>query len=286
MFIMLASLVYNGVYLEEDFNPWTTAIIMMQVSLTLALLNAASNALNQSTDVEADTISKPYRPIPKGIVARDEAQSLAFILYLFVLLRAFTINEHFTIIIFLIIIFTFTYSFPPRIKQYLMLNQIWIAIPRGLLGILASWSVFGDPLQNEPLIIGLIAMIYFVGSMTTKDIVDRIADKQTGTHTLVNTYGLRKAAFISLPFLVGPFAAIPILISYGLLNTYLSILTIFIIPSFYVFYLMLKHHESKSLENVQAWVAMYINYLIFAIVFTSVIIFGELGIFNGFSVIF
>lgn len=286
LFIMLASLVYNDVHLTEDFNPWSTAVLMMQASLTLALLNAASNALNQATDREADQISKPYRPIPRGIVAPDEAQSLALILYLFVLLRSITINEKFGILAFLIMIFTITYSFPPRIKKFLFLNQIWIAIPRGMLGILASWSVFGDPLQKEPMVIGLIALIYFIGSMTTKDIVDRIADKLTGTHTLVNTYGLRKAAFISLPFLIGPFAAVPILINYGFLNQYLIPLTIFIIPSFLVFYLMLKHHESKSLENVQAWVLMYVNYLFFAIAFTSLIIFGELGFFNGLSTIF
>lgn len=281
MFIMLASLVYNNVYQSEGFNAWHTAILMMQASLTLALCNAASNALNQATDVEADQISKPYRPIPRGIVAPDEAQSLALILYLFVLLRSITINERFGILVFLIMIFTITYSFPPRIKKYLFLNQIWIAIPRGFLGILASWSVFGDPLQKEPLFIGIIALLYFIGSMTTKDIVDKIADKQTGTHTLVNTYGLRKAAFISLPFLIGPFAAIPVLIKYGLLNSYLMLLTVFIIPSFAVFYLMIKHHESKSLENVQAWVLMYVNYLFFAITFTSLIIFGELGFFTS-----
>ncbi len=120
---------------------------MAQASLTLALVNAASNALNQSTDVEADKISKPYRPIPRGIVAPDEARSIAFILYLFVLLRAVTMNFWFGIFVFFIMIFTITYSLPPRMKRYLFLNQIWIAIPRGLFGILAAWSVFGDPFQ-------------------------------------------------------------------------------------------------------------------------------------------
>ena len=142
------------------------------------------------------------------------------------------------------------YSLPPRMKQYLFINQIWIALPRGLFGVLASWSVFGDPFQKEPLVIGIIALLFFIGAMTTKDIVDCEADKRTGTRTLINTFGTKKAAFISFPFLFFPFVFIPIFINYGLLNSYLLPLAIFAIPGFIIFYLMRKEKESETLENV------------------------------------
>ncbi len=273
MFIMFASLVYNGGFAKYP-NWWIT---IAQASLTLAFLNGASNALNQATDVESDKISKPYRPIPQGLVQPDEAQSIAYILYLFALLRAVTINVWFGIFVFLIMIFTVVYSLPPRVKKYLFINQIWIAIPRGMLGILASWSVFGNPFDKEPLIIGSIALIYFIGAMTTKDIVDSVADKKTGTKTLINTYGIKKSAFISLPFLFSPFVVVPILVRYNFLNSYLLPLTIFTIPGFMIFYLMLKSHESKALENVPAWSLMYITYLFYAVGFSSLIVLGELG---------
>lgn len=273
MFIMFASLVYNNRFIE--FPNWW--IIIGQASLTLAFLNGASNALNQATDVESDKISKPYRPIPRGVVERDEAQSIAYILYLFALLRAVTINTWFGVFVFLIMLFTVVYSLPPRMKRFLFVNQVWIAIPRGLFAVLASWSVFGDPFQMVPLIIGFIGLTFFVGAMTTKDIVDCEADRKTGTRTLINTYGIKKAAFISLPFLIIPFALFPILIHYEIIDAYFLPLTIFIIPSFLIFYLMIKHHKSESLENVQAWSLMYITYLFYAIVFTTLIILGELG---------
>ena len=174
-------------------------------------------------------------------------------------------------------IFTVTYSLPPRMKKHLFINQIWISIPRGLLGILASWSVFGYPFQKEPLVIGIMATLFFIGAMTTKDIVDKLADKRTGTKTLINTYGIKKAAFISLPFLFFPFAVVPLLVDNGILNSYLLPLTIFTIPSFLVFYLMIRQIESKSLENVQAWVLMYVEYLFFAVSFSTLIVFGEQG---------
>ncbi len=143
MSIMVASLIYNyNRNLIHKISDWW--ITVGQASFTIVLVNAASNSLNQATDVEADKISKPYRPIPRGIIRADSAQSLAYILYLFALLRAVTINLWFGIFVFLIIVFTVTYSLPPRMKKYLFINQVWIAIPRGLLGILASWSVFGS----------------------------------------------------------------------------------------------------------------------------------------------
>ncbi|HWR27220.1 MAG TPA: UbiA family prenyltransferase [Candidatus Thermoplasmatota archaeon] len=281
MFIMFASLVYNDKFVE--FPNWW--IVIGQASLTLAFLNGASNALNQATDVEADKISKPYRPIPRGVVERDEAQSIAYILYLFALLRAVTINTWFGVFVFLIMLFTVIYSLPPRMKRFLFINQVWIAIPRGLFAILASWSVFGDPFEIVPLIIGLIGLTYFIGAMTTKDIVDCEADRKTGTRTLINTYGTRKAAFISLPFLIIPFAMFPVLIHYQLIDPYFLPLTLFIIPGFVIFYLMLKQQQSGTLENVSAWSLMYITYLFYAIGFTALIILGKLGQLNFFTVI-
>jgi geranylgeranylglycerol-phosphate geranylgeranyltransferase len=255
-----------------DSNWWLT---VGYASATIAIVNAASNALNQATDVETDKISKPYRPIPKGIVKPDEAQSLAYLLYLFALLRSATINPWFGFFIFLIMIFTITYSLPPRMKKYLFINQIWIAIPRGMLGVLASWSVFGDPFTPTPLIIGAIATVYLIGGMATKDIVDSAADKKTGIHTLINTYGIKKTALMCFPFMFFPFAFIPIFINRGLLANYLWPLTFLIIFIFFIVYSMIRATESKSLENTYSWLFVHILYIAFALGFSLLTIFNK-----------
>jgi geranylgeranylglycerol-phosphate geranylgeranyltransferase len=273
MSIMVASLIFNheyyGTIIQSDW--WIT---VGQAGFTIALVNAASNALNQSTDVEADKISKPYRPIPKGIIRADSAQSLSYILYLFALLRAVTINIWFGTFIFLIMLFTVTYSLPPRMKKHLFINQIWIAIPRGMFGILASWSVFGDPFTPTPLIIGTIATVFLIGGIATKDIVDSEADKTTGVHTLINTFGIKKTALISFPFMFFPFAFVPIFIDNGL-DSYLWPLTFFILLSIFVFYLMIRGKESETLENVHAWSIMYVEYIFFALTFSLLTIFND-----------
>ena len=272
MSLMVASLVLktnNGETIPSDW--WIT---VGYASATIALVNAASNVLNQATDVEADKISKPYRPVPLGIVKPDEAQSLAYLLYLIALLRSATINAWFGIFIFLIMAFTVTYSLPPRMKKYLFINQIWIAIPRGMFGILAAWSVFGNPFEPTPLIIGTIATVYLIGGMATKDIVDSEADRRTGTRTLINTYGNKKTALICFPFMFFPFIFIPIFINHGL-ETYLWPLVITVIPSFLILYLMARPAESKTLENVHAWSIMYIQYILFAMGFSLLTIFSN-----------
>ena len=269
MSIMVASLIYSGKTIPDNW--W---VIVGQASFTIALVNGASNALNQATDVIADKISKPYRPVPLGLVKRDEAQSLAYILYLIALLRSATINAWFGFFIFLIMVFTVTYSLPPRMKRYLFINQVWIAIPRGMLGILAAWSVFGDPFSPTPLIIGGIATVYLIGGMATKDIVDREADRRTGVHTLINTYGIKKTALICFPFMLFPFLFIPIFINYGL-EPYLWPLILTVLPTFLILYLMIRPKESQTLENVHAWSIMYIQYIIFAMGFSLLTIFSS-----------
>ena len=277
MSIMVASLVFNF----ENYNiaiPSDWWITIGQAGFTIAVVNAASNALNQATDVKSDKISKPYRPIPRGIIKAESAQSLAYIFYLFALIRAITINVWFGTFIFLIMLFTVTYSLPPRMKKYLFINQIWIAIPRGMFGILASWSVFGSEhlfTEPTPWIIGGIATVFLIGGMSTKDITDSEADKATGTHTLINTFGVKKTALFCFPFMLFPFVFIFMFINQEWIKGYLWPLSLFIFFSIFLFYLMIRSSESRTLENVHAWSIMYVEYIFFALCFSVLTIFNK-----------
>ena len=272
--IMLASFFYNGETSNVFSILWSKII---PASFALAILNGASNALNQATDIKADKISKPYRPIPKGIISTGKAKIISIVMYFMAFYISSTISTTFSIFIILITAFTMTYSIPPRIKDVLFLNQFWVAIPRGLLGIIASWSVFGNPLQPLPLSIGFIAMFFLIGGSITKDITDSYADKKAGTRTLVNTFGVKKAAFIGLPFMFFPFVMIPIMINNGILESYLWLLTSLAIPGYLVFYLMIREEDkgSKVLENTSAWTLMYVTYFVFAFSFSVLTILGS-----------
>jgi geranylgeranylglycerol-phosphate geranylgeranyltransferase len=272
--IMIASYFYNGSG-GNIFSIWWTLII--PASFSLAILNGASNTLNQVTDIETDRISKPYRPLIKGNIPIKKALNISILLYSIAIFISFFINPMFVFLVLLISFFSITYSIPPRFKDKLFVNQLWIAIPRGLLGILASWSVFGSPINPLPLVIGLIAMCFLIGGSITKDIFDNDADKKTGTRTLVNTFGVKKAAILSLPFMVFPFCYIPMLIHSGILNSYFWVLTFLAIPAFLIFYLMIKENKKDGfLENTPSWTLMYVTYFVFAFGFSVLTVVGSI----------
>lgn len=275
--VVSLSIMIASFYYQQLLQPLLPMLIfqMIPASFSLSLLNGASNALNQATDIDADRISKPYRPIPKGIISVKEAKIIALLLYIASFTLAFMIHTSFVVFMAMITFFTISYSLQPRMKDKLFYNQLWIAVPRGFLGILASWSVFGNVFDPLPLTIAFIAGLFLFGGSITKDFSDRKADELVGTKTLVNIYGVRKAAFIVLPFLFFPFLLIPISIDFGLIPSYFWLLTFLAIPGFFIFKAMIKNTDTNTIfENTSAWSYMYITYFVFAIAFSVITVAG------------
>ena len=55
--------------------------------MTLVIVNAASNTLNQVYDYDIDKINKPYRPLPQKLITKDEALTITWVLYLVTIWR-------------------------------------------------------------------------------------------------------------------------------------------------------------------------------------------------------
>ncbi|HVP99928.1 MAG TPA: UbiA family prenyltransferase [Candidatus Thermoplasmatota archaeon] len=267
--VMVASYTYTK---TMSLSAWTLLSIILPASLCFALLNGASNALNQATDWQEDKISKPYRPIPKGTVSRREAFIISFILYSASLILSTIINSSFSIILCVIALFSITYSVQPRVKKILILNQAWVALPRGFLAIMGSWSVFGNPLQPLPLAMGCIATLFLFGGTATKDILDAQADKTVGTKTLINVLGIKKTTFISLCFMIAAFLLILPLVLFQILSSVFLPLTLLIVFSGAIGWSMLHTHHNQSYENTSAWTLMYATYFLFALGFAVITI--------------
>ena len=245
---------------------------------TLVILNAASNALNAVYDVEIDKINKPYRPIPSGIITKDEARTIAWVLYPMVLFRAVLVNRTFGLFVLLIMLITIAYSTRPlRLKKRLWVSNITIAFARGLLGFVAAWSIFGDPFKSAvPWLIGGVMMIFLIGAITSKDFTDMKGDRIHGVRTLPVVYGVRKSAIISGPFFVLPF----ILILIGLMADVLKL------PMFWLVLLAIwgvitailmqtvATKEEKIFENTFVWVNMYLMLMAMQIFFCATYVFN------------
>jgi 4-hydroxybenzoate polyprenyltransferase len=267
--VMAASYVYTTTQALPLFSLiWT----MIPASLSLAFLNGASNALNQASDYREDCLSKPYRLLPRKLITQREAYAVAILVYTIAIGCAALVNPFFFAFICIIALFTITYSLPPRMKRILAVNQLWVALPRGLFGILASWSVFADPFQSIPLAIGAIASTFLFGGTATKDVLDAAADRTVGTDTLCNVLGVRKTAVISAVIMIGSFAAIIPLVVFGILPPGFIVLAGLMLCGVLIAVLLARDCQNRSYENTRAWLAMYLTYFLFTVSFACITI--------------
>lgn len=267
--VILASLIRSG---PSDLSLVSLLWTILSASLSFALLNGASNVLNQATDWKEDALSKPYRPIPQGLINLKHAYILSFLLYLVALLLAFTVHVLFCCFVSIIAFFSITYSCTPRMKKFLFFNQLWVALPRGFFGIVGSWSVFGNPFEPLPLAMGCVAAMFLFGGTATKDILDADADRKVGTRTLVNVFGLRIAAIFSLVIMTCAFVLILPLVFFGVIQHTLLPLASLGVFSVIIGWLMFNSHKNTTCENTSAWTLMYATYFIFALSFAGITI--------------
>jgi 4-hydroxybenzoate polyprenyltransferase len=267
--VMIASLMYSETL---AIPPLSLLRIIMTASICFALLNGASNILNQATDRKEDALSKPYRPIPKGMITPREAYTTSFIIYLIALLLSLAVHFLFFFFICVIAFFSVTYSLPPRMKKYLFFNQLWVALPRGFFAILASWSVFSNPFSALPLAMGCIASLFLFGGTATKDILDAEADRAVGTKTLVNVYGVKTTSFFSLFFMLGAFCLIGPLVYLGIIDSIFLPIVLLGFLSIFIGWLMAHNQKNTKRENIPAWTLMYITYFTFAVSFSALTI--------------
>ena len=196
-------------------EPLTSALLLYPlIGVTMAaVLNGASNALNQIYDLEIDRINKPKRPLPSGRISRREAWIFTIVAYIVALILAWLVapggrRECFWIVVVATII-TFLYSVPPfRTKRLGIWANVTIAIPRGVLLKVAGWSSVKTIFGLEPWFIGAIFGLFLLGASTTKDFADIEGDARGGCRTLPIIYGVRRAAWMISPSFIVPFLMI------------------------------------------------------------------------------
>ena len=182
-------------------------------ALMAALLNIASNAVNQIFDVGIDRVNKPQRPLPAGEMTVREAWMAAAA----TASAAFAIALRLNVATFVIVLFTalvvYCYSGPPlRTKRFWWAANPTIAIPRGTLLFVAGWTAIRghDGIDSMPLwVIGAMYGLFVLGAATTKDYADMKGDAAGGCVTLPIRFGVRRSVWITAPFLVLPWLLIP-----------------------------------------------------------------------------
>lgn len=214
--------------LQHRFTVAVAASIALG-SLCAALLNAASNVINQIHDLEIDRRNKPARPLPSGTISLAASRRFAAVLYALAIVPTWMVviyprnglgarltsplAWHECFFIYLAgLILTLVYSDPAwgRTKRFGLWANVTIAVPRGCLLKVAGWSMVGSVLHLEPWYIGLIFMLFLLGATTSKDFSDMEGDAAHGCLTLPIRWGIEKAARFVAPFFVLPWLLIPL----------------------------------------------------------------------------
>jgi 4-hydroxybenzoate polyprenyltransferase len=250
-------------------EPWSSQLLLHPIlGLTMAaLLNAASNALNQIYDLAIDRVNKPKRPLPSGRLTQREAWTFTGVMYALALLLAWFVAPHGRHECFWIVVvasaITVLYSAPPfRTKRLGIWANVTIAIPRGVLLKVAGWSAVKTVVAVEPWFIGGIFGLFLLGASTTKDFADMEGDAKGGCRTLPIQYGVRRAAWMISPSFVLPFLMIGAGAYAGILTGNLTLLMMLsaLMTGYglYVCYLMLRRPEELAVEeNHVSWAHMY-----------------------------
>jgi 4-hydroxybenzoate polyprenyltransferase len=246
---------------------WWLVIYPALGALMAAVLNAASNGLNQIFDLEIDRINKPKRPLPSGRLSLREAWVFTGVTFAAAWMLAWLVaprgrHECFWLVVAATAI-TSLYSVPPfRTKRLGIWANVTIAIPRGAMLKVAGWSSVKTIVGIEPWYIGAIFGLFLLGATTTKDFADMEGDRLGGCRTLPIQFGVRRAAWMISPSFVVPFLMIPVGAFAHILtgNFYLlqvlgSVMTAY---GIYVCYLMLRRPEELAVEeNHVSWAHMY-----------------------------
>lgn len=233
-------------------------------ALSAVVLNAASNVVNQYFDLEIDKINKPFRPFPSGRVSKKEIINFSLMLYVCALFLSLMVNLGLFLIISITAFISFYYSAPPlRLKKYPFLSNIFIALPRGMLLIVAGWSVTRSIFNIEPWFIGLIFALYLVGAATTKDFNDVRGDSKFGIRTLPILYGVKKAAQMISPFFYLPFLLIPFGVIMHIVKPATLPLVLLAVWGLYTAKLITRNPQELTLEkNHISWIHMYLMLIV------------------------
>ncbi len=205
-FIGFISFALVGLSGAVDRTGWDVALRIGWGALSAALLNAASNIINQYFDLEIDRINKPARPLPSGRIAIPAALIFCGILYVLSFAAAFAVGWQFFWIVLFTAVVTYAYSGPPfRTKRSWWLANVTIAIPRGCLLVVAGWTAVRDMWELEPWVLGGVFGVFILGAASTKDFADMKGDEAGGCRTLPVRFGVDWGARIISPFFVVPF---------------------------------------------------------------------------------
>ncbi|MEM3507390.1 MAG: UbiA family prenyltransferase [Candidatus Bathyarchaeia archaeon] len=195
--IVSAVVAIMGSFMTRSFQAYSIIFI---IGFIFFLSSCGFNALNAITDVEADKISRPTRPLPSSRISLKKAINFLILLYLlcFLLIISLTFlwsSKSTIILIIADIALTIFYSIPPRIKNFPLLSNVIVGLHYSTLPMLAGWLLF-KPFHEAPFSIILVITLLASGVNILEDFEDIEGDRLTNAKTLPILLGKKSTIMI------------------------------------------------------------------------------------------
>lgn len=259
---LLASLfyfLYTGQPDSISQNLW----VIIYAVLTITFVHGGSQAMNMAEDAEMDmeTPHKQNRPIPAGVVTEEEARTIAWILIVFGVGRAFVVSEAFGVLVSVLAFMGVFYNLSPIRAKERIISIPWQAVSRGLLSFPIVWAAYGDVRTVTPWVLGVFMFFYVFGFQNAADIIDKEVDAEYGIKTFVVVFGEEKIPYIAAGSMLCMIGTIILAVSFSLLP--LRMLGILLILPFCVIMLYHLTYNPYAVDektgNHPAWLWMYIG---------------------------
>ena len=260
--IPFTAILYGELYhtsgIDYLLSNWETVVF---AATTLFFLHGGSQAMNMAEDAEMDMQSehKQNRPIPSGIVSEEEARSIAWILVMAGVTRAFITSISFGVYAVILAFFGIFYNLEPiRSKQYLWLNIVWQAVSRGLLLYPAAFAAFGEPTSSIAWGMGVVAFLLVLAMQQTADFSDVEMDERYGIVTPAVHYGLERLVYIMAGIVLIMFSVLTLFVEMDIVPNFWSLYLLFIPIGWSLWSLYREPGEMNSLsDNHSSWYVYY-----------------------------
>ncbi len=162
--------------------------------LSIVFISATALILNDYFDCEIDRINAPERPLPSGLVTKQEALALSIVVALFGLLCAALISL--TALAVAIVVWIVGVAYNWRFKRTGLPGNLMVAFSVGMTFVFGG-VVVGHPTDRVVWWFGLLAMLFDLGEEIAADAMDVDGDRIIDSRSLAIVIGPRRALKVS-----------------------------------------------------------------------------------------
>ncbi len=180
--------------------------------LSVFFISATSLILNDYFDIESDKINAPERPLPAGLVTKQDVVLLSCLVTALGFVASYMISFKALLVVILAWAVGFLYNW--RFKKTGLLGNLMVSFSVGMTFIFGGIAV-DQPFEKAVWSFGIMVFLINLGEEIAADAMDVVGDKQAGSRSLPVLLGRENALKISsaifllvsivscLPFLFG-----------------------------------------------------------------------------------